>query len=328
MRESVAGWAARSVPCMHGTTPLTASTLISLHHTTRYRYDAPVLLGPQVVRLCPTPYCRARISQYSLTVKPENHLLSWMPDPNGNWLARFVFPEKTAELRVEVNLIAELRPVNPFDFIVDQHAASWPFAYAADMREELAAYLPAEPASGALRAFVEQRQRGPVNTVEFLVELNRGLHEDLRYEVRAAPGVQDPGRTLGRAAGSCRDVAWLLVQALRLLGFGSRFVSGYLIDLSPGADQHAEPVADGFSGLHAWTEVYLPGAGWIGLDPTSGTLCGEGHIPLAACAHYRSAAPLTGSVESARVDFHHELRVERLPARSGPASDVVTAGPR
>ena len=290
------------------------SILVGLHHATRYDYDRATGLGPQIVRLRPAPHCRTRVPSYSLTVTPALHFVNWQQDPHGNWLARFVFPEKTREFSVTVDLIADMEVINPFDFFVEPHAERWPFSFPPELREDLAAFVEPEPAGPHLTDLLRSIPRAERNTVDFLVDLNQRLHHMIRYLIRLEPGVQTPEETLRSGAGSCRDTAWLLVQLLRQIGLPARFVSGYLIQLRPDIKplEGAAGAERDFTDLHAWTEIYLPGAGWIGLDPTSGLLCGEGHIPVAATPHYRSAAPISGLVEPSEVKFSYDMSVKRF----------------
>jgi uncharacterized protein (DUF2126 family) len=287
---------------------------VALNHLSRYRYDRPVTLSPHSVRLRPAPHCRTRILSYSMRVEPVQHFVNWQQDPQANYLARLVFPERTRELRVEVDLIAEMAVLNPFDFFLAPYAERVPFAYESTEAVELAPYLVREPASPRLAKYVAQCARSEVRTIDFLVEINQRVAHDVRYLIRMEPGVQSPTQTLEFASGSCRDSAWLLVQLLRHLGLAARFVSGYLIQLTPDVkalDGPAGPSVD-FTDLHAWCEVYLPGAGWIGLDPTSGLLAGEGHIPLACTPEPSSAAPISGSVDECEVEFEHQMSVRRV----------------
>lgn len=287
---------------------------VALHHVTQYRYDRAVNLGPQVVRLRPAPHSRTRILSYALKVEPGQHFINWQQDPQGNYLARLVFPEKTREFKVEVDLVAEMAVFNPFDFFLEPYAERIPFAYTEGEQRELAPYLIKLPATPLFARYLAGISREPLPSIDFLVELNQRLARDIRYLIRMEPGVQTPEQSLELASGSCRDSAWLLVQLLRHLGLAARFVSGYLIQLTADVKSLDGPsgTEQDFTDLHAWCEVYLPGAGWIGLDPTSGLLAGEGHIPLACSPEPSSAAPITGGLDECEVAFEHLMSVERV----------------
>jgi uncharacterized protein (DUF2126 family)/transglutaminase-like putative cysteine protease len=287
---------------------------VALHHRTVYRYDRPVALGPQIIRLRPAPHCRTPILSYSLRVTPKNHFINWQQDPQSNYQARLVFPEKTRELTIEVDLIADLAVTNPFDYFLESSAERFPFRYDAALEAEIAPYREIEPAGPLLKKWLAAIDPTPLPTNDFLVSLNTRLQRDVAYVIRMEPGVQSCEETLGLGKGSCRDTGWLLVQILRHLGLAARFVSGYLIQLKPDVKPLTGPEgpANDFTDLHAWAEVYLPGAGWIGLDPTSGLLAGEGHIPLAATPSPPSAAPITGAVEKCEVVFDYAMNVTRI----------------
>ena len=287
---------------------------VALNHTTTYRYDRPVSLGPQTIRLRPAPHSRTPIVSYSLDVQPGDHFLNWQQDPFSNWNARVVFHEKTTELKVHVEVVAEMTAVNPFDFFVDEAAETYPFAYGEEDRRNLRPFLQADPAGPLLAEYLETVDRTPRKTTLFLVDVNQRLCDDIDYTIRMEPGVQTAEETLRQRRGSCRDSAWLLVQMLRHLGIAARFASGYLIQLK--ADQESldgpsGPTED-FTDLHAWVEAYLPGAGWVGLDPTSGLFAAEGHIPLACTPSPNSASPISGGVEKSEVEFDVSMTIDRV----------------
>jgi len=287
---------------------------VALHHRTDYQYDRLVALSPHLVRLRPAPHSRTRVLSYSQTVLPEKHFINWQQDPFANYVARLAFPERTRRLRIDIGLVVEMAVFNPFDFFLEPGAEVFPFAYEPALRLELQPYLVAVPATPLLKEFVASLDLTPRRTIDFLVDLNRRLQREVRYLIRMEPGVQTPEQTLSLGAGSCRDSGWLMVQCLRRLGLAARFVSGYLIQLKPdikAIDGPSGAEAD-FTDLHAWCEVYLPGAGWIGFDPTSGLLAGEGHIPLACTPEPGSAAPVSGALEECEVEFVHEMGVTRI----------------
>ena len=289
------------------------SIRVLLHHRTRYRYDRPVTLGPHEIRLKPAPACRTPVSAYEMTLQPRLHTLHWYRDAMDNHVARVVFPERAAALEIDVRLRADLATSNPFDFLVDPEAERYPFAYAGALRHELAVLLaPAENGEPLHRWLADLDAAEKPNgrsTIELLVAVNRRVAEDIAYVTRPEHGVQACGDTLRLRRGSCRDSAWLLAQLLRHLGFAARFVSGYLIQLA--GEGPAAPKTDRVD-LHAWAEAYVPGAGWIGLDPTSGLLAAEGHIPLARSSAPVLAAPVIGSVEPCRTELDFTASVQRL----------------
>ncbi len=291
------------------------SLKVVISHKTHYKYDRYVSLSPHTIRLRPAPHSRTPIEAYSLTIKPESHFINWQQDPFGNYLARIVFPEKTKELSIDVEIIADMITINPFDFFVDEYAKNFPFAYKPELKKELLPYLEITEKGKKLKAFMESLDLETERSIiDFLVYLNTEIHKYLNYTIRLDPGVQTCEVTLGKKLGSCRDYAWLFVQVLRHLGLAARFVSGYLVQLTADVkslDGPSGPEAD-FTDLHAWTEVYIPGAGWIGLDATSGLFAGEGHIPLACTPHYDSAHAIDGLSDKCETEFEYDNTVTRI----------------
>jgi uncharacterized protein (DUF2126 family)/transglutaminase-like putative cysteine protease len=304
------------------------SIKVAINHQTRYLYDQPVQLTPQILRLRPAAHSRTPISAYSLKIRPENHFINWQQDPFGNHLARVVFPEKSTELSIEVEVIAEMTVINPFDFFLEDYAEQFPFAYPEQLQKELLPYLEATENGALLAQFLATIPREKTAIVDFLVDINQRVNRAINYSIRMEVGVQTAEETLQKNLGSCRDSSWLLVQVFRHLGLAARFVSGYLVQLT--ADVKALDGPSGtdkdFTDLHAWTEVFIPGAGWIGLDPTSGLLAGEGHIPLACTADYVSAAPVTGGFigqADTRFEFSNTVtRIHEDPRVTKPYTDA------
>ncbi|MGY6648386.1 transglutaminase family protein [Wenyingzhuangia sp. IMCC45574] len=290
---------------------------VVISHKTKYKYDRSVGLSPHVFRLRPAPHSRTPIESYSLKIHPEDHFFNWQQDPFGNYLARVVFPEKTKELSIDVEIVADLKTINPFDFFVEESVEEFPFKYDEEIKKELLPYLEITDKGPLLIDFIKTIDFTPRKTIYFLIDINRKINEYLNYNIRMEPGVQTCEETVELKTGSCRDYAWLLVQIARHLGFGARFVSGYIVQLTAdekSLDGPSGPEQD-FTDLHAWAEIYLPGAGWIGFDATSGLLAGEGHIPLACTPHYKSAAAVTGgilSVEEVETEFEFENSVTRI----------------
>ena len=305
---------------------------IGLTHRTSYSYDKPVKMGPQTIRLRPAPHCRTPIVSYSQTILPEDHFINWQQDPFGNYLARIVIPEKTTQFSVEIDLVADMIAINPFDFFLEDSASHTPFTYDDETKKQLQPYLETDTTGPQFEKFLLQakkiwgsKQGEATSTVDTLVALNQLVEAKIDYTIRMEPGVQTPEETLALAKGSCRDSSWLLVNICRRLGLAARFVSGYLVQLTADIASVTGPSGPevDFTDLHAWVEIYIPGAGWIGLDPTSGLFAGEGHIPLAATPVPSSAAPISGGLEPCEVEFDFEMKVERLidpPRHSKPLS--------
>ncbi|MDO9272170.1 MAG: transglutaminase family protein [Rugosibacter sp.] len=291
---------------------------VALNHQSVYRFDRSVKLWPHEIRLRPAAHSRTPILSYSLNIQPEPHFINWQQDPFGNWVARLVFPENATELEITVDLVADMTVINPFDFFMTEEAEHYPFEYPPELKRELAPYLETEPVAPIFKTWLARTKseliQPKMRTIDMLIAINQRVQRDISYIVRMEPGVQTPEQTLELKSGSCRDSAWLLVQALRHCGLAARFASGYLIQLVADVKALDGPsgTAVDFTDLHAWTEVYIPGAGWIGLDATSGLLAGEGHIPLACTAMPSSAAPVIGATGKCETHFDFSMQVTRI----------------
>ena len=286
-------------------------------HTSRYQYDGPTKFGPHTIRLRPADHAAARIESYRLVIETE-HRLHWQRDPHGNHIARVTFPRDVTPdaLPITVELTVDISPKNPFDFFVDDRARTVPFTYPDGLHDELAPFLREHPsyAMGPLcdEFFATLPASGDI--VDVLVECNRLVAARVNYVIRNEPGIWTPEQTLAEGRGSCRDSATLLIAALRQRGIAARFASGYLIQLADEGMIPDEPRGVSFDvvDLHAWVEAYVPGAGWIGLDATSGLLAGEGHIPLACTAVPSSAAPVDGTSDRAAIALQFATTITRL----------------
>ncbi|MBS0017528.1 MAG: transglutaminase family protein [Arthrospira sp. SH-MAG29] len=289
------------------------SVKVSLNHQLVYHFENSVILGPHTLGLRPSPHCRTPISSYSLKIEPNDYTMTWQQDPYGNYLGRLNFLSKTDRLGITVDIIADLHPINPFNFVMESYAERYPFIYEEQLGRELIPFLEIDESTPILKDWVEQHRVKDIYTPEFIITINQKLADYIKYTVRFEPGIQTCEETLKTQIGSCRDTAWLMVQILRHYGLAARFVSGYLIQLKPDVpplDGPPGPEADN-ADLHAWAEVYIPGAGWIGLDPTSGFLAAEGHIPLVCTADPQAASPVQGTAEPCGSNLEFAVTVSR-----------------
>ncbi len=277
---------------------------VALRHRLDYRFDRPVRLSTHWLRLRPAPQAVACIQAYSLTVRPASHFVNWVRDPFENHLARLDFPEAVSRCSIDMELLAELPPTNPFDFLLAADAAEHPFRYPDQLAGELAPYLWSGESGEELRRWLDTLDRTPAPTVERIQQIATRTAEDFRLEDhRRQP---DLSRLLRDGSGSHRELAWLLTLSLRALGIATRLVSGYRLMIT--ADAHAH--------LHSWCDAYLPGAGWIGLDPASGLLTAEHHIPLCTASDPTRVLPVLGYRESCEEELQERISLRLLESHA------------
>jgi transglutaminase-like putative cysteine protease len=282
---------------------------IRIQHRTTYRYAEPVTLGTHRVMVRPREGHDLHIASSILTIRPA-HSIHWMRDVNGNCMALVDFLEKDKELMIYSELVLDHYDSHPLDFRVEPYARHYPFVYDPWTLPELTAFthivFPAD--AERVRQWLGQFwQPGKlVETVELLKKLNAFIHKTFTYRRRDEFGVQRPVTTLEKNSGSCRDFATLFIEACRSWGLAARFVSGYML---------CEATEAGHATTHAWAEVYLPGAGWKGFDPTSGCVAGAEHVVVAVSRHPEAATPISGSftgVPTAFLGIEVDVKLEQL----------------
>jgi transglutaminase-like putative cysteine protease len=269
---------------------------LQIHHHTCYSYAKVVSLAPHSIYLRPREDTFTRLEAFRIDVSPTG-VKHWVRDACDNLHLRIFFPDPDREITIDLSMTILNAPRNPYDFLLDAHAAFFPFQYTREEYAALQPYLePVEPdPSGSVNQWARACRTGrETETVPFLADLNRHVHEGFEYGQRKEPGVQTPGETLEKGSGTCRDFAWLLTETCRRLGLAARFTSGYLY--VPGQETAEGALAE--STLHAWTEVYLPGAGWKGFDPANGVACNEYYLPTASAPVPQTASPVQGTYYS------------------------------
>lgn len=249
----------------------------------------------------------SKVLNHQIKVLPDTSRIVEREDILGNKIGEIIFENKTSSLEVLNTIDIEIINSNSFDFIIEESFIQYPFNYSNFQLQTLDIYLDVPKNKDLIRAWIEETYNyRPINTVELILELNRFVFNKIRYVKRLEPGVQNPIETINSSSGSCRDSSWLLISCFRVLKIASRFVSGYLADLN-----YDNPENDHVD-LHAWVEVFLPGAGWLGLDPTTGLLTTSNYIAVYKSSSYEKTGPIEGKSEKTDVIFSFNTKLERL----------------
>jgi hypothetical protein len=272
------------------------------------------------------------VPSYSLKVTPAQHFVNWQQDPHGNWLARFVFPEKTGEFKIEVDLTAELAVINPFDFFIEPYVEDFPFTLNEETQEALKLYCRQEQLDKMCIAYFKTFLSGPVRTIDFLVKMLEKIYTDFRVDGEQTGRRQSANESVRRRSTNTPERCWLVIQLLRFFGFPSRYVSGYQICTREDYKLRGDVVLknDGQGDevfLAGWVDTFIPGAGWIALSPMTGLFCDECWLPLSCGPEPKYCAPISGLVEPAGVKFGFYLSISRLSAstKSEPNLNLKTS---
>jgi transglutaminase-like putative cysteine protease len=281
---------------------------LTITHLTRYTYDQQVHFQPHLLYLRPRDNPLLKVGEFTFTFSPTARV-NWMRDDFDNLPASAHFSDPGIVLEICSACQVETVDAQPFDFLLRGYAAAFPFDYEPLHRFNLSIYLtpPVQTTQEILRAWIHERMpKPPSETVAWLAALNWIIFDSITYARRDEPGIQSSLVTVRRGTGTCRDYAMLLIECARTLGIAARFVSGYLFDPADDGTGHGD--------MHAWVEVFLPGAGWRGLDPTHGIFCNSGYVPVAHAVVAESVNPIQGAIAgpaSTMARLTTEVRVRR-----------------
>lgn len=293
---------------------------LHIEHLTQHIYERPVSFSDHALFLRPLDSHRRHVGRFEVATTPAA-TQRWVRDAYGNLVLRCNFGlSESKVLEFKTRIEVEVAEDNPFDFILESHATAYPFSYREPDLSSLKSYLDTKAGAGAFRALdwfykVVPSPSGHSDVVQFLSELNEAIRREINYIRRDEEGIQNPDTTIDLGSGSCRDMAVLFISILRQLGFAARFCSGYLYDPPVGeGGEHAFNRAVG--SMHAWAEVYLPGAGWKGFDPTNGILANGFFIPCGVSHDPQNVNPIQGSYFSntpVASSMEVNLQMERIP---------------